>query len=155
MFAPWSIGGGQRIHLISHSRTTEASVKSVSEDFEVAEEISEIESEVEDFNMVLDYHSKSESAQEINDIYRLSFIELHGGAFWMGCAFVLVIFLGILLKWLCSKPSMKHWRKGCCPGGEAPAMAAPTAVETQILELKEMMKRQQEVTVTPDASRLL
>ena len=74
MFAPWSIGGGQRIHLISHSCTTEASVKSVDEDFEVAEEILEIESEVEDYNMVLDYHSKSESAQEINDIYRLSFI---------------------------------------------------------------------------------
>ena len=59
MFAPWSIGGGQRIHLISHSHTTEASVKSVYEEFEVEEEISEIESEREEYTMVLNYHSKS------------------------------------------------------------------------------------------------
>ena len=72
----------------------------------------------------------------------------------MGCAFVLVIFLGILLKWLCSKPSMKNWRKGCCPCGEAPPASTTPAVETQLMELKEMMKKQREVTVTPDASRL-
>ena len=72
----------------------------------------------------------------------------------MGCAFVLIVFLAILLKWLCSKPSMKQWRKGCCPCGEAPTSGSPTAVETQIMELKEMMKKQQEVSVTPNTSRL-
>ena len=49
---------------------------------------------------------------------------------------------------------MKQWRKGCCPCGETPATGTPSAVESQIMELKEMMKKQQEVSVTPNASRL-
>ena len=152
MFSPWAIGGGQRIHFISHSHSTESKVKVDSEEiWDTEQEILEIESE---YTMVLDYHSKSESAEEINDIYHLSFIELHGGAFWMGVAFVSVIIVGILLRWMCNKPSMKRWRRSCCPCGEAPESGSTSAMETQILELKELVKKQQEILVKPEAARV-
>ena len=152
MFAPWSFGG-QRIRFISHSTSMEFAVKSVSHSWEISEELYDIESEVEDYKMVLDYNSKQEQAQEINDIYRLSFLEIHGGQFYTGVVCVILVFVAIFLYWMCTKNSVKQWRKGCCPCSEAPAVESTTAVEVQLLELKEMMKRSQDVQVASHASR--
>ena len=152
MFAPWSFGG-ERIRFISHSTSTEFAVKAVSHSSEISEELLEIESEVEDYNMVLDYNSKQEQAQEINDIYRLSFLEIHGGQFYSIVVGVIMVFVAIFLYWLCTRKSVRQWRKGCCPCGETPAVENTTAVEMQLLELKEMMKSSQDVQVALHASR--
>ena len=74
----------------------------------LSEEIQELQVEIEEDKMVLHYNSESQNAQEINEIYWKSFIERHRGHFWLGVTVVLVVFIRILLKWFCGKPSLKH-----------------------------------------------